>query len=1114
MFKKLSTDDYFEIIKENHKRYLDATMVTHLAAVPGAENKKLLVERYLTHIHAYHQVEADDLNYDITGPTVAEKVGRGAFASLLGMGVGALVFGAEQKVPSGDIFGAKTAIQGGFAATIGVSCSALIYKAWEKSTEKPTVKELELFEKDMEEAGFSKKKYAEMAESLVKLFHFRECLLLGLENKGKVNMRTAFKNRFPGSVVDADLNMAIEVYFLQQLNELFHGAFQAIYNIHDKEITDEAAQPKFIKWFKRHFESEKTRQRFTQQMQIDFINQCMRFLEQEKDEKGFLGRHPYFTASIIGLTAGSLALALFATMLTVIPLIGLIGISAVITSITSVSHYFAVSKIDALRYVRDMGNRQAIGTAIESIGHERNRLRNLIQHVVPTTRKDLADLKRYDDVNESSFLKILTLKKTQNVALGGVRAWVRELASRFQESKFIQIDLSERIKSIINDAHEQTEYLQKVLLGLMSKSNKSDLEYLTQFVNDTKFYLHAPENAAFVKTFESIQKIKEQILEVVGHVPATMSIKLPAVLVNFYTAPVAQGGLGGLLSDFNQVRSLAPVVADQVAADEHHPYHHLITTAFTLNLKLNAAANQELIFRGDNHYRQLLGSPPDSVAHSEDAITTQTIQDYLTRSFDFLCSLNQYNSAMQWTQAFQNNDEFILYRMLLVKQLANLADPNNSRVDDLIKNDIRDFARQKLNCNPDIAFDDILNQALLIKADPQAGTILDTFGDPRSLNDLAYVADAVRVDIAYVSTSVSPKDLIYFEAAHFISQGEDKTIFGYNSFGKLIPHYLDEFSEQVNAAIAATTDFIEAIKVRDLLQQTGTIRIYTQVILDEIKGLREKINLLVTRGTHVSGLDPKPLQNAVAALDAFVNKLPVLEQLAPPPQPTTLHPAVSVTNLVPTQRPVIVVTGADNHSTPLSKQPSTSQIPQAKPINASLPAAEGGADLTRQASARHLPVQSADSIAGSKPVEPIAIIKPQVIDAKPSTATSSNFFAMCKPKKETDPHVLHEFIVKLSHFIGIEESEGEAEQGKKQAAHSIFVLHHHHHTRAEKIAAAKALKSALEQHEKNEPVSWDNKSIYHENPHLKEIITKHLKQMKIKDLASLFQSQLEATATA
>ncbi len=1089
MFKKLSTDEYFDIIKKNHKRYLDATMVTHLAAVDGAESKALIIERYLTHIQAYHQVEADDLDYAMTGPTVAEKVGRGAFASLLGMGVGAFVFGTEQKAPAGDIFGAKTAIQGGFAATIGVSCSALIYKAWETSVEKPTVKELEAFEKDMEEAGFSKKKYADMAESLVKLFHFRECLLLGLENKGKVNMRTAFKNRFPPPFVDADFNIAIEVYFLQQLNDLFHEAFQGIYNIHDKEITDEAAQPKFIKWFKRHFESEKIRQRFTQQMQLDFINQCLRFLEQEKDAKGFMGRHPYFVASMMGLIAGSVALALVAAMSAVIPLAGLVGLGVVVASITAVSHYFAVSKIDALRYVRDMGNRQAIGKAIDSIGNERNRLRHLIQQVVPTTRKDLADLKRYDDVNESSFLKILTLKKTQNVALGGVRAWVRELASRFQESKFIQIDLSDRIKSIIHDAHDQTEYLQKVLLGLMTKPNKADLGYLTQFINDTKQYLQHPDNAGFITTFESVQKIKEQIMEVVGHLPLTISLKLPTVLINFYTAPVNQGGLGGLLSDFDQVRSLASVVADHVAADEHHPYYHLIKTAFSINLKLNAAANQAFIFRGDNQYRQLLGSPQDDVAHREDSITSQTIQRYLTASFDFLCSLNQYNNTItSWTQAFQNNDEFILYRMLLVKQLANLADPNNHRVDPFIKEEIKLFARQQLKCNPDIAFDDILNQALLIKPDPDAGFLRDTFGYSRSLNDLAYVADAVRVDIAYVSTSVSPKDLICFEAEHHIRRSGSKLIFGYNSLEHLIPQHSSQFSALLDATMTTTLNFIDAIKGHDLLQQTGTMKIYLQVVLHEAQELKEKINKLAEFETKLPALNTQLRQDAVVALDAFITKISVMEEPLLPSLPsspvlsTPLREAVSVTNLVvsssltvPIPSLEIMATGPDtNHANSLPQPASRSQTP----VN-SFMHAEGVVP---------------DDVHGS-----LKILK---------HSTSSSDF---ESRKEKSTSILSEFRAKLDHYIDKERLEEQKESQGQSVTHGFF--RHHAHTRQDKIVAATTLKEALLQHEGNKRVAWENKAIYQTNPHLKEIINHHLTKLGFTDLTSLFQSRMALAAT-
>ena len=1135
MFKKISTDEYFEIIKENHKRYLDGTMVTHLAVVPGARAKKMLIESYITHIKAYHQVEAADLQYDITGPTAAEKVGRGTFSALLGMGIGALVFAAEQKTPSADVFGVKTAVQGGFAATIGVSCSALIYKVWAKSTENPSVAELEAFENDMEKAGFSKKKYAKLAEDLVKLFHFRECLLLGLENKSNVNMRTAFKNRFPGVFSDLDCNIAIEVFFLQQLNDLFQEAFQDIYQIHDKEIKDEQSQPKFVRWFRRHFESEKTRRKFTQQMQIDFMNQCLRFLEQEKDSKGFMGRHPYFTASLVGLIAGSIALGVFAATLTVIPLLGLIGIGIVIACIAAVSQYCSVTKIEALFYVRDKNNREAIGSAIASIARERKRLSDLVQQVVPTTNKDLADLKKFDDQDKSSFLKILQLKGQQHIALGGVRAWVRELTSRFQESKFIEIDLSDRVKSIINDAHLQTENLQKGLLSVMSSSkpSKSDLETLNKFINDTRQYLLNPENAAFIKTFEYTQKIKEQILEIVGHIPfpLTSSVKFPENLLKFYVDPVAAGGVGGLLTDFDQIRRLSPVVPDHLAADGSHPFNRLLETAFTINVQLNAASNPSLIIRGDLQYRKMLGLPPDYFSHIDAQITIANVESYLTASFDFLCTLNRYEPNATWDKPFPNSDEFILYRMLLVKELANLVDPNNTRVDELVKAEVKTFAREKLNCNPNIAFDDVLNQALLIKrvkADEEEGFITDPLGRQHCLTDLAYLADAVRVDIAYVSTPLTPKDLLYFEATHFISQGEDKIIVGYNASGKLIPEYSDNFLRTVNTAIADTTSFLHVISSRDLLKQTGTLRIYIQVIFAEIAELKRQIAVLIQLPKESLKLNVKNLETVLAALETFKQKIPVIEAPSVEVNPTKMNETRSSgvipvpvsrqgSPVPPSALPEIRIMPDNPHAEVISRPSSTK--PLSETITVSGAANVGLMDnpvpspiitTAPVANEANFPLPSLGSSTSPKPVNEGALPNHAQRISEPSSSSLGGFFPGNEPKKGLTAQLLEAFIRELQQFVRDEAAAREVENKKEGKGHGIFPVHHHHHTREEKINAANALIEALEKEGKGEAVVWQEKAIYQgskANSHLEQIVSKYLKKLGAKDLASLFKSE-------
>ena len=883
MFKKRTIDEYFDIIKKNHQNYLETQMVTHLDVL-GIQNKKLLIDRYLAYIKNYRELTKNDLTDAIRGSTTAENLERGSFSALLGMLLGGLFFAAEQHGPSADLFGAKTAVQGGFAAAIGASCGALIYSTWDMSNEKPAHADFKACEEGMQKAGFTDERYNVLSADLVTLFHFRECLLLGLGDETTVNMRDAFKHRYYGAknahaFDEADFNLAIDVYFLEQLNELFHQAFEKIHQIHDKEINDEKQENEFSRWFKRHFESYENRQKFTQQMQFQFIKKCMDFLERQMNQPGFMGSYIYFMDFLAGLITASFAVGIFAAITLFIPVFALISIAIAAASITAIATHLTISNIDFLYYKRDIENRHAISNAIKSITIEQKRLATLLQKVIITTTKDLAELKKYDDNDKSSFLKILKGDSPKQIALGSVRAWIREFTSRYNESKTVVLDLSERITTLINDAHDQTEALQSVLTSWITAPTPTDamLNDLTQFIKDTKDYLLNPDNAAFIKTFESVQKIKEQVLEIVGHMPFTTKDKpLPAALVNFYTTSIARGGLGGLKSDLDQVRRLAPVVSAQIAADATHPWQQLLTTAFTIQLKLNESPNAELILQGDSRYRNMLGLPSNQTIPIERRINNENIRDYLDQSFDFLCLLNQYETNVDWNGSFQNVDPFILYRMLFVKELANLTDPNNIRVDSLVKDEIKRFARTTLNYNPDVAFDDILNQALLVHSNIHGRTIHDALGNPRLLSELSYIADAVRVDMAYVCSSLSPEQLITLEAKRFLMKGDDKIIFGHNSMGKLTPELSQNFYDKINDTIQVTTAFLVVINTNKLLHQTNTINLYLQVIATEINRVTQLITVL---NRLLGGVNVQPLDDVLNRLDVFMQSLTITESV-------------------------------------------------------------------------------------------------------------------------------------------------------------------------------------------------------------------------------------------
>ncbi|SPX60292.1 hypothetical protein [Legionella feeleii] len=860
MPKKLSTDEYFRLIKENHRKYLEKNMITHLEMAGNLKQAKL-VGRYIEQIGDYREEQSHYLDFAVDQPSTAAKVGHGVLAGLLGIGVAGVAYYAQKVGSPTDVInplaGAKNIVGGVFSAALGAGAGYLAYEAWLASTGRVADDDARKeFDAEMKKAGFTDKKYEELSKELVKLFHYRECLLLGLENDAKQNMRQHFKEKHSpdGNPFNEEaLNAAIEVYFLDELNKLFNQAFVDIYDIQDQRIQDEKQEYKIISWLKSYFAKPEERERFTQQLQIEFMNQCLHYLTAQMVEPSFLAKHPHITASIGGLLAGSIALGLAAIIIGGPISAGILAIGLVITCLAAVGTYFAVNNIDSLRFKRDKENRSALQHAREDIIEESARLKRLIKEVVPTTGKDLKQLQNYSAENApggfAAYFNIFSSDHKQ-VAMGASTAWIREYAIRYRHSKQIEINLSEHHKGIITNGEQQTKEMQELLLAEMRSKVRAALPIkLKNFIDDTQAYLRNPDNKDFIQRFELVEKIKQQVLEIVAAVPqGTHQRTLPKELVDFYTLPVAKGGLGGLVQDLEQVRSLAPIVASEEAVDELHPYYQMLVTAQRFNYALTQDPNKASIFIGDADYRAMLGLRIDSPSERIEAkINPGNIQSYLNHSLDFLYSLNKplkIDGSTNLDTPFVNTKEFVLYRTLLIKQLAHLADPSNPRVSNEVRREIERFARDKLHIDPKVVFDDVLQQGLFIQQDTD-GPRLKYLGSERPVSDLEYIADAVRLDLAYASKPVTPRMMIAQEAADFLFDKGEKTIFSYGkSTGELQPETTREYVKKIRDTITTTKAFMHALAERNTLKKTGALASYIYDCIKEIEALRYQIAAL------------------------------------------------------------------------------------------------------------------------------------------------------------------------------------------------------------------------------------------------------------------------------
>ena len=875
-FEQIAADDVFKDIKDNYKRYLDDSMVTHLlVSIDGSNHKETIVQEYLEKLGNFHDDKKTYMEDLIKEPTAADKIGRGALCALVGAGVaGGAFLSAKKSTDIADglnpLGQAKEGVEGVFAGVIGTCFAVAMNKVWNKlDTTAPQIDE-KTMEHDIKESELHDKHYQKLSAELVKLFYFREGLITNHDEfrKGFIDLYPDLfdseKTPCPDGVTHEQiLSVAIEVYFLKQLNQVFKDGFEAIYQIHDKEI--ESDKTPIFGWIKIHMDSLEKRQRFTQQMQVEFMRTCIKFLQTQMNEHSFMRKHVFIMDTVFGLVAGLIALSV---SIVVFPMsiFGIIGIGLVFACIAAVTSHLTISKIDSLKFKRTKANRAGLLTAIEEVESERDRLAGLIKEVVMTSDHDLKELKDFQSKSKSGFWSVLHLLPSKAMWLGGVRAWLREYARRYNHSIQTDIRLCDADKQIIDIAQKQTQVAQEELIKFMALEHDKKVagsSFFKDLVANTREYLKAepidPSNddshKGFIESFRIRQKIREQVLEILAVLPEhTHHTELPAELVSLYTDPVDKHGLGGLRSDLERVRSIAPIVSATTALDSHHPYHRLADAAHRINTLMNdpSITHHESILPGQNVYRGLLGMPEKHFFSVEEQWKdASTIQLWLNASFDFLCSLNRYDLDLNdpWDKPFQDTDDYNVYRMLLVKQLASLWDPKNQLVSNTHKQDIARFAREKLKCEPDIAFTDVLNHSLLIhhfKEDDPIPML------PRKIEEISLIgledaAAAIRLDMAYdVSVPPSAKMLIDFAASEFTKTGRSQIIFSVNHALKhLKPNSTDDYYKSVDQAIISTRNFVAYIQQSSqhhLLCKTGTIHRYLLQVFGELTELTRRIN--------------------------------------------------------------------------------------------------------------------------------------------------------------------------------------------------------------------------------------------------------------------------------
>ncbi|KTD63219.1 hypothetical protein [Legionella shakespearei] len=811
-------------IQRNHQRLLQSKMVTHFGVyfelaehpekiyswIEKIDDTRLLANEYL-----------DSLVQVQPPPTTAqlesETSGLGYYLEkaklLFPEGLRSLIFNTELQDEGFGLFHLVSTEL--FSLTLGKSITEVLFDYFQTqfngNQEEAQKQFAAVVENQSELSNLIKQECKRISIELIKLFHFREMLLLGKMSRSvtEPEVREEFIQRAKLKNQSAEsINIAIEVYFARELSHIFNSGFQSLYQVHDVEIRSELQSP-FIKWLNQLSESEKIRLAFTQEIQLKFMVLSRDFLLEKMNEPGFLAKHSK-TFSLIAatLTAPIIAISLVLMLGTAFMWIAT-SVAAASFALAGIAAYFAINKLDAIAYKRNLANRTQIQNAITLVNNEFLRLKKEMIERKETSTETIENTRDFGQINR----KFLRTVEGAKVARGSISGWLREYASRYRHSKAVVIDLGDEYKQLMIQSRNQTE-------ELIDSINNKETHLLKNWILGTKNYLNKASHRELIKDFELIPKFKEQVLEIISQ-----THYIPPTLLHFYCSPIAAGGLGGNESDFAHVKRLIPT------KEKQNPYQFLCDTALNLFKHYEPLYASKLIFLGDPEYRQMLGI---SRAEYGEPVTAENIDSYLKNSYAFLLSLCGKIAPGLGLDPLQQparvSDEFILYRMLLLKQLATLARSENKEVNSEVKLKIKRFIQNRFNQDIKILFDNLANQMFLLNKEIQTSLTYKN-SDQFVVTDveLDNIIQAIRLDVVYNSFSFRLMDVLTYYIDDFLRrEGKRKcVIFACNRLEQeLNPQGTRQFVTLVTDYCTNTSDFLNASTKNRALTATNILECY------------------------------------------------------------------------------------------------------------------------------------------------------------------------------------------------------------------------------------------------------------------------------------------------
>ncbi|WP_440616478.1 hypothetical protein [Cysteiniphilum sp. 6C5] len=761
-------------ITQNHKNYLEQVMKTNITREFSKKNVtdekiKLLMMQFEQSSSKF-SASIDTL---LEGASVSSQIKTRVLSGVAGVVSGLVARSALNEIlPIPDFTPGKNLAINTISVALGGVVANAFYNILPEKTR--PARDSEAFQQQFKESGFFALSN-DLTEKFIRLFHYRESLLFGKQHNMPIDMRAEFKE---SSSTD-EYKIAVETYFLTELDKLFVNTFKDIYEIHDEKIQNDKNSYGMTRGIKRYFDDVDP-DNFTQKLQVNFLTQVSKFLTNQADEPSVYAQYPFLAASALGLAAGALTIAAA-------------PVSAGIVSgvLMGVFAYYLPSNIESLMYSHSKDERQTLKKITQAINDEAIELDRQTKQVMPTSNSSINQLQNYvsnqcDGVIYNAYILV-----------GSTQSWLQEYAKRYRHSKRIETDLgANTIEPITKTADRQAIDFAKLLAANINDST------FEKCIQKTQEYLNNRDNSSFIEKFGVKAKVKDQILEIVATLPKDKV--LPQYLTAFYV-----NELGGIAHDLTQIRDLKTNEALTDAAKK-------LNTAFGAT----SLDKQAYILRGDSVLRHLVALPADEKLPK---IDENNIDNYLTQSRDFLFSLLKkpdidLNAENHLEQALTYSNEFSVYHTLLLKQLAKLIDPNNQSVNDKTKAKIHLFLKEKLF----VDYSDLLSQAFT--------DALLTGNNPT----LESMRESMRNAMAYTKRFYSPYALITAEAEAFVNNN-DKLLFAlHNKRVNFMPEASKAYIDKLDKAIESTAKFIEKIKDNQILIGTGAYGVYLYEVQQEI----------------------------------------------------------------------------------------------------------------------------------------------------------------------------------------------------------------------------------------------------------------------------------------